>query len=382
MRWLFWCGVAFAAYAYFGYVGWLWLRARLRPWPVLRGPQEPSISVVMVVHNEEACIDGKLGNLLELDYPQDRLQIVVVSDGSTDRTESILRRHASDPRVQVVMNQLSRGKSSGLNDGVALASGEVVVFTDVRQRIEPGAIRRLMENFADPEIGCVSGALMLGDSRAGEAAKGMSVYWRMEKKIRELESASGSVVGATGALYAVRHELLTAVPEGTILDDVYIPMQVVRQGRRVIFEARARAWDHADLGAEREFSRKVRTLTGNYQLLRLSPWLLRAENPLRFEFVSHKLARLAVPFALLATLGAAGFLRGPFYGPAFGVQLGFYGLACLGWTGWKLGPLSRLSDAAYTFAALNVAALFAFANFVTGYKPSWAQPATRGEINA
>ena len=110
-------------------------------------------------------------------------------------------------------------------------------------------IRLLMENFADPEVGCVSGALMLGNPESGEAGKGMGLYWRIEKKIRELESESGSVVGATGALYAVRRELLAEVPEGTILDDVYIPMQVVRQGKRVVFEARARAWDSPDLGS-------------------------------------------------------------------------------------------------------------------------------------
>src|SRR5208337_611205 len=155
-------------------------------------------------------------------------------------------------------------------------------FTDARQKIESCALRRLMENFADAEVGCVSGELMLGNPETGEAGEGMGLYWRVEKKIRELESASGSVVGATGALYAVRRELLVNLPEGTILDDVYIPMQVTRQGKRVVFEPRARAWDSVNLGAEREFARKVRTLSGNYQLLQLAPWLLSGSNPIRF----------------------------------------------------------------------------------------------------
>jgi poly-beta-1,6-N-acetyl-D-glucosamine synthase len=371
MRWVFWSAAFLIAYTYVGYAGWLWLRARLRPWPVLRAQQEPYLSVVMVVRDEERWIESKLRNLLEMDYPQARYQIVVVSDGSTDRTDAILREHAGDARVQVLMNQLSRGKASGLNDAISLAAGEVIVFTDARQKFESGAVRLLMESFADPEVGCVSGALMLGDPESGEAAKGMGIYWRIEKQIRELESESGSVVGATGAIYAVRRELLVEVPEGTILDDVYIPMQVARQGKRVIFEPRARAWDSPDLGADREFSRKVRTLSGNYQLVQLAPWLLRGENPLRFEFISHKLLRLVVPFALAGLLVASIAQSGPIYRSALVLQAVFYGLSLLAGLRLSAGPLARLSDAALTFVVLNSAAAVAFVNFVTGRKVVW-----------
>jgi cellulose synthase/poly-beta-1,6-N-acetylglucosamine synthase-like glycosyltransferase len=373
MSWIFWLAASLIGYTYAGYAGWLWLRARLRPWPVLHAQQEPYLSIVVVVRNEEGFIKSKLRNLLELDYPQARYQIVLVSDGSTDRTEGILREHGDDPRVHVVMNQLSRGKASGLNDAIAVASGEVIVFTDARQTIERVALRFLVENFADPEVGCVSGALMLGDPHVGEAPEGMGLYWRMEKTIRELESASGSVVGATGAIYAVRRELLDLVPEGTILDDVYIPMQVVRKGKRVIFEARARAWDTPDLGAGREFSRKVRTLSGNYQLVQLAPWLLTEENPIRFEFASHKLLRLAVPFALAAVFVASVFLSGVFYRIALALQMLFYGLSALAGLRLNRGPLARMSDAALTFVLLNGAAVVAFVNFVTGRKTVWAR---------
>lgn len=371
MRWVFWGAAFLIAYTYVGYMGWLWLRARLWPWPVLLAQQEPFVSVVMVVRDEERWLENKLRNLLDLDYPQERYQIVVVSDGSTDRTEAILHEHAADPRVHVLMNQLPRGKASGLNDAISLAAGEVVVFTDVRQKVEPGAVHLLMENFADPEVGCASGALMLGDPESGEAARGMGLYWRIEKKIRELESASGSVVGATGALYAVRREQLAAVPEGTILDDVYIPMQVVRQGKRVVFDPRARAWDSPDLGADREFARKVRTLSGNYQLMQLAPWLVSGENPVRFEFVSHKLLRLAVPFALAAVLVASVVLSGPVYRSALALQAVFYGLSLLAGFRLSRGPLARLADVALTFVVLNTAAAVAFVNFVTGRKTAW-----------
>jgi biofilm PGA synthesis N-glycosyltransferase PgaC len=374
MTWVFWASAFLIAYTYLGYMGWLWLRARLWPWPVLRSQQEPSVSIVMVVRNEDWWIEAKLRNLLELDYPRELYQIVVVSDGSTDRTDAILREHAQDPRVHVVTNQLSRGKASGLNDAISLAAGEVVFLTDVRQRIEAGALRILMENFADPKVGCVSGALMLGDPTSGEAGKGMGLYWRIEKKIRELESESGSGVGATGAFYAVRRELLVSVPEGTILDDVYIPMAVVRQNRRVVFDVRARAWDRPDLGGGREFARKVRTLSGNYQLLQLSPWLLTFRNPLLLRFVSHKLLRLAVPFALAAMLIASLWLRAPMYRAALALQLSFYGLAALALARVpKLGLIGRAADAAGTFVLLNTAAVVAFANFVAARKTAWSR---------
>jgi cellulose synthase/poly-beta-1,6-N-acetylglucosamine synthase-like glycosyltransferase len=371
MKLMFWGAAFLIAYTYAGYVGWLWLRARVRPWPVLRAEQEPHLSIVMVVRNEERWLESKMQNLLDFDYPAEHCHIIVVSDGSTDRTEAILREHASHSRVQIILNQLARGKASGLNDAVALAAGEVVVFTDARQRIEAGAIRLLMENFADPEVGCVSGALMLGDPDSGETTRGMGLYWGIEKRIRELESESGSVVGATGALYAVRRELLTSVPEGTVLDDVYIPMQVVRQGKRVVFEPRARAWDSPDLGMEREFDRKVRTLSGNYQLLQLAPWLLSAENPVRFEFFSHKLLRLAVPFALATLLIASLVLTGPVYRIALLLQAAFYGLSLLAGLQVSRGPLAGMSDSALTFVVLNSAAAVAFLNFLTGRKTVW-----------
>lgn len=371
MRWLFWGAACLVAYTYLGYVAWLWLRNWLQPRPVLHASQEPLLSIVMVVRNEELVLERKMRNLLELDYPSDRIQIVVVSDGSTDLTEAILRGYARDARVQVVMNQLSHGKACGLNDALAVAQGEVIVFTDARQKIERGALRLLMESFADPEVGGVSGELMLGDPESGEVAEGMGLYWRIEKQVRKLEGASGSVVGATGALYAVRHELLTALPAGTILDDVYIPLQVAKQGKRVVFEPRARAWDSPDLGAEREFARKVRTLGGNYQLLQLAPWVLSGQNPIRFEFISHKLLRLAAPFALAVALVTSAFLPGSTYRAALFLQLAFYGLSLVATLRLGRGPVGRIASAASTFVILNTAAVVAFANFVTGRKAVW-----------
>src|SRR5579864_6022025 len=373
MKWLFWLSAGMIFYTYAGYAGWLWLRRRWRERPVKRVPITPPLSVVIVVRKEELALSDKLQNLLQLDYPAERLQIVVVSDGSTDRTEEILRAYAQDPRMTAVLNQLSRGKACGLNDGIESAQGEIILFTDARQRLEKQSARLLVENFADPEVGCASGELMLGSAEAGEGTKGLGLYWRVEKRIREWESASNSVVGATGAIYAVRRNLLVPVPTGTLLDDVYIPMSVVRQGSRVIFDSRARAWDSPDLGDAREFSRKVRTLNGNYQLLQIAPWLLSRSNPLRFEFISHKLLRLVAPFALVTALVSAAFLREPIYRIALILQLTFYALGLLGMARLKSGLLARAADAAFTFVLLNTAAVVAFGNFVTGRKVAWSR---------
>lgn len=373
MKWMFWASTALIAYTYFGYPAWLWLRSRWQSKPLASAPCTPLISLVMVVRNEEQVLRRKLQNLLELDYPAELMQILVVSDGSTDGTEAILREYEQDGRVTVLLNQLARGKACGLNDAVGFTQGEVVVFTDARQLLEQNSVRLLMENFADPVVGCVSGELILGAPGSGETRKGTGLYWGLEKSIRKLEGISGSVVGATGALYAVRSNLLAPLPAETILDDVYLPMQVARQGARVGFDSRARAWDDASHPVGREFDRKVRTLSGNYQLLQLAPWLLTSQNPIRFEFVSHKLLRLLMPLALAATLVSSALLPGIFYRTVLVLQLAFYGLSLFALMQWNRGPIARLADASLIFVVLNTAAIVAFARAVTGRKAAWGR---------
>jgi len=373
MKWAFWCAVAVIVYTYFGYPAWLWLRSRRRPRPVRLAPSTPSVSIVMVVRDEEQVVERKLDNLLSLDYPAELLQIVVVSDGSRDRTADILRQNASNPRLSVVLKQLACGKASGLNDALELAYGEIIMFTDARQLLQPDSVRFMMENFSDPEVGCVSGELMLGDPKSGGSVGGLGLYWSVEKQIREWEAVSESMVGATGAFYAARRSLLTPIPPETILDDVYVPLQIARRGSRVVFDGRAKAQDSADLGREREFARKVRTLSGNYQLLQLAPWLLTSENPVRFEFVSHKLLRLLMPFALVIAVVGSMVLSGPIYRSALVLQLAFYGLSLPAMMGLNTGSLAGMANAAYTFVFLNTAALVAFVNFVTGRKAVWGR---------
>ena len=373
MRWVFWGAAAVVGYAYLGYPAWLWFRSRWHLLPIRAVPHLASVSIAMVVHNEAAVLESKLRNLLELNYPPDLTQIVVVSDGSTDATNQILSEFAKTAGVRVILKAQSHGKAAGLNDAINVAVGEIVVFTDARQTIEKDALRLLIENFADTRVGCASAELMLGRPDSGEIKVGLGLYWRIEKKIREMESASGSVVGATGALYAVRRSLLVKLPPETILDDVYLPMHVVRQRARVVFDSRARAWDIPDQGTEREFARKVRTLSGNYQLFQLCPWLLGRANPVRFGFISHKVIRLFVPFALGAMLISSIMLTGVTYRIAMVLQFAFYGLGVSALVGPKGGLVGKIADGAFTFLLLNTAAVVAFANFVTGRKVIWAR---------
>lgn len=326
----------------------------------------------MAVHNEERNLPHKLLNLGALDYPADLLEVIIVSDGSSDQTNQMLSTWQNSMKQVVILTD-HHGKANALNIGITQARGEIICFTDARQLIAPEGLRNLMANFADSSVGCASGALvMIGEQRA-PFPSGVSMYWRLEKWIREWEGLAGSTVGATGAFYAVRKSLFLPLPVGTILDDVYIPLQVARQGSRVVFDSRAVAWDGSTPGSKQEFHRKVRTLVGNYQLLQIAPWVLTRSNPLRLQFICHKLLRLMIPFALVGILVSTLYFRTGVYGVALAFQLAFYALGILTMLRPKIGFTSRLANIALAFVVLNAAAFVAFIYFITGRKVAWAR---------
>jgi cellulose synthase/poly-beta-1,6-N-acetylglucosamine synthase-like glycosyltransferase len=350
MRLLFWTSALTIAYVYAGYPALLTVWARLRRSArMTRGHRAvdgqtmlPSVSIVIAARNEAARLPARIDNLLALDYPADRRQIVVVSDGSTDDTLAVLARYRG--AVDAV-DAPSYGKAAALNAGVARATGEILVFADARQMFAPDAVRALVAPFADPAIGGVAGELLLdceaaevagrragterrrapGDRRTGDRgpgrrttnrdrrgrvastiADGVGLYWRYEKQLRRLESAVGSTLGASGAIYALRRALYRPLPPGTILDDVLTPMRAVLDGYRVVFSEHAYAFDRAAADADAEQRRKVRTLAGNVQILGIEPRLLvPVVNPVWLQYVSHKLGRLVVPYALLALFAAS-----------------------------------------------------------------------------
>ena len=339
MEQLFWVSVVFVAYVYAGYPLMLRAWAALSSHPVRKcaSPGDrryPSVSVVIAARNEAARLPRRLRNLLEQNYPGP-LEIIVASDGSTDHPEIAVAPYRSVRLIELP----AAGKAVALNQGVAAAGGEILVFADARQQFSPDAVTALVENFDDPEVGCVTGELRLDceierDRREPGIAEGVGVYWRYEKWLRRVESEIWSTLGATGAIYALRRSLWQPLPAGTLLDDVLAPMRVVLAGRRTVFEPRARAFDRAAPSARVEERRKVRTLAGNYQILGLEPRLLLPfRNPVWLQYASHKIARLLVPWALLSALLTSIALAssGWSYLVALILQLGFYALAAIGW---------------------------------------------------
>jgi cellulose synthase/poly-beta-1,6-N-acetylglucosamine synthase-like glycosyltransferase len=342
---IFWTSAAVVLYVYFGYPLLLLVWSRLRPKPVhALAADEPPVSVIIAVRDEAEALERKIANLRSLDYPTSHLQIVVVSDGHHRRTAAVLRRNVG---VVDAIYVRRGGKAQALNAGVEAARHDILVFADVRQRFDRRALHGLVAPLADPSVGGVSGELML-DVEMGEGSadigEGMGGYWRYEKWLRRQESAIGSTMGATGAIYALRRALWVPLPADTILDDVLAPMRAVLAASRVVFSSEALAFDPvAPSGVE--LRRKIRTLAGNYQILRLEPRLLNPfRNPVWIQYMSHKVGRLLVPYALLALLIASGLLAptSPFYALAFAGQVLFYGLA--GYGAWLSRRDRRLAE--------------------------------------
>jgi cellulose synthase/poly-beta-1,6-N-acetylglucosamine synthase-like glycosyltransferase len=375
---VFAAAAAVVLYAYLGYPALIALLARLRPAPApRRSPEEPAVTLLLVVHDEERWLAEKIRNLLDLDYPPGKREVLVVSDGSRDGSERIAASFAGEG-VRLVALPGPRGKAAALGEAVPQATGEILVLTDARQRLAPDAVRELAAYFADPSVGAVSGELMLEDGGPGPAA-GLGRYWRYEKLIRRAESRFDSTVGATGALYAVRRSLWPALDPRTILDDVAVPMEVVLAGRRVLFAPEARAYDRLSDDAAHEYRRKVRTLAGSYQLALLRPALLDPfRNRVAWQFWSHKLARLAVPWCLAVLLAASAALAargGVFYGAVLGLQLIIYLMAAAGALAARAGLRVPLASVPYAFALANLAAAHAFFGFLRGTAgPAWKAP--------
>ena len=354
-------------YTYAGYPALLALLQRLSPVRVHRDPTwTPTVSVCVPAYNAEATLDAKLASLATLDYPAEKLEILVYSDGSTDRTNQILSEwSARDARVRALVSGERRGKPTALNRMADEAHGEVLLLTDARQPVAPGALRAMLAGLADPAVGCVTGNLQL----QGTAASG--VYWRYENWIRRCEARFRSVVGMTGPLSAIRRRDLCPLPSNLILDDVWIPMRLRLQGRRILFCEEALVFDRA-FTDQREFGRKVRTLAGNYQIFALMPALLVPfVNPSWFETWSHKIMRLVCPWALAALFVATALAVGQ--GDASYWLVGLLTGQVLFYLGALAGTrLGRFGAVARTFVVLNIAAVVGLWRFLArSQKVTW-----------
>ncbi|MEP6907980.1 MAG: glycosyltransferase family 2 protein [Pseudoxanthomonas sp.] len=365
MKLVFWISLGVVAFAYAGYPLVMAVLARFQHRPLTVRKGTPSIDVLMVVHNAAAQLPVKLANLLALDYPSDQLVIHVVCDGCSDASEAIARDYPSK-RIHVHAFAERRGKSACIGNVLPLLTSELVLFNDVRQRLEIEAPRALALALSDPTVGAASGELMLEASNG--YGRGVDAYWRYEKVIRRLESASGSLVGVTGAIYAARRSVIPEVPAGLVLDDMWIPLSIAAAGYRVVFVPEARAFDHASTDAVAEEQRKRRTLAGNFQLLHRWPQLaIPGAHPLALRLWGHKWLRLLAPWlllvALLSSLGLA--LQGStFYLLLLVLQMGGYATAALG----RLFPAlaGRLLPVrlATAFLSLNTSAMWALADYL------------------
>ena len=307
MEIIFWFSLAFITFTYAGYPLTLFILSRLFSMPVAKKAvnDPPFVSVVIAAKNEAGRIERRIKNLLEQDYPAEKLEIIVISDGSIDATQSIVEGlavglAAGKARITCHANFPSQGKPTALNLGVQVAKGEIIVFADARQLFNPNSVSQLVANFSDPTVGGVSGELIFLENCESNIKAQMGAYWKYEKAIRRMESRSGSVVGATGAIYAIRKTLYQQLPAETVLDDVLTPMNIIMQGHRVVFDGDALAYDTLSKDVENEWRRKVRTLAGNWQIISLQPRLFNPrKNILFFRFFFHKLARILVPFFLI-----------------------------------------------------------------------------------
>jgi cellulose synthase/poly-beta-1,6-N-acetylglucosamine synthase-like glycosyltransferase len=368
---IFWLSLAGILYTYAGYPIVIWMLSRLRPKPWVVSTISPSVSIVLAVHNGVMMLPGKIEHLLGLDYPNIK-EIIIVSDGSTDGTAEYLA-HQRHPRLTAVILDEHSGKAVAVNAGMVKATADVILFVDIRPEIGPRAIQHLLSNFADPQVGCVAGKLILRkDSHDSASAAVSGLYWRYEEWIRTCESICGSPVGVYGGFYAIRRALAVPQPAGIILDDMFQPLSIIRQGYRSVLDAHAYVYDTWPTKIEDEFQRKVRTLAGNFQLFQLAPWTLTPRNPVFFQLVSHKVMRLVVPYLMiLLFVSTLALSSSSHLYVAFAVfQIAGWLIAIAGLY-YRIPVLHRIAAPASALLVLKAAAVAGLYRFLFTRGPLW-----------
>lgn len=365
---VFWVCLAVCVYVYFGYPALLWALSRFRSRPVRGGDITPHVTFVIAAYNEEEVIGDKIENSLSLDYPADRIEVLVVSNGSTDRTNEIVAAHP-DPRVRLLA--LPRpGKMQALNEGANVAKGEILVFTDADFLLDRHTLRLMASKFADPEVGGVCGARNTNVRREGDATgEGEGLYARWDKWQKTLESRIGSVFAADGLLYAIRRELYVPIDAVHAADDIYISTRIPLQGYRLLFEPDATAYERADVHAEQEFRRRVRVTNHSVRGLLTLRSHLFTHGFYSLELLSHKLVRHMIPFFLIPLFATSAVLvtRAPIYALAFAGQVLVYALAMVGWA-LRNRPIGRAKPfyVPYYFCFVNAAAFFGLLSILRG----------------
>lgn len=369
----FWISAIILVYIYLGYPVLIALLALFKPG---RASGEltfklPRVSLIIPAHNEEKVIGKKIENSLSLDYPENLLSIVIVSDGSTDRTNELVNEFASNPRIRFIQYQPRRGKAHALNIGVAASESEIIVFSDANIRYEPDSIRMLVRNFSIPSVGCVCGKVLLEKATGSTEPLGEGIYMRYERFIHQNESRFYTMIGTDGAMYAIRRELSSPLPEDAIVDDFIIAMSVLKKNYRIVYEPKAIGFEEAASSVGQEFKRKVRMIAGGFQAIGILGTVL---NPFLhpivfFQFISHKLLRWLAPIFMLALFVTNVLLLfRHFYQLSLLAQLIFYSLAMIGAIQESIRKRA-LFYFPYYFCALNLAAAIGLRRFLTGNQP-------------
>lgn len=365
---IFWVCIGAVAYAYVGYPALLAVFARLFGKPPIVPSEDdlPTLSIVIAAHNEESVISERVANLLALDYPADRFEILIASDGSTDRTCELVRQF-DDDRIHLLDFQVNRGKSAVLNDALGLARGEVVVLSDANTMMEPAAARRLARWFRDPSVGVVCGRLVLVDSATGGNADGL--YWKFETYLKRWEARLGALLGANGAIYAIRRSVFPDLPSRIAVDDFVIPLLArLRSACALVYEPTAIATEETAPEIRAEFSRRSRIGAGGFQSLSLLwPLIKPTQGWIAFTFLSHKVLRWICPFFLLGAAATSILLVSePTYRWALLTQVGLYGAALAGYLSPAFGARFRAARLPAMFAAMNLALLAGFFLWASG----------------
>ena len=367
---IFWISAVILGYTYLGYPILIALLARLNPKKIGGGgdPKLPQVSLIVAAHNEEKVIREKITNSLAIDYPEGLLLVVIVSDGSVDRTNEIINEFASRSGIKFIHYQPRRGKAHALNLGVANSESEIIVFSDANIHYEPDSIKMLVRNFSDPSIGCVCGKVLLEKPKDSKEPIGEGAYMKYERFIHQNESRFNIMIGTDGAMYAIRRELFSPLPEDAIVDDFTIAMRVIEKRYRIVYEPKAIGYEEAASSVGQEFKRKVRMIAGGFQAIGILGNVL---NPLNhpivyFQFVSHKLLRWLAPIFMLGVFVTNLFLLfSHFYQLILFAQLVFYSIAIIAALQENLRKRA-LFYFPYYFCSLNIAAGIGIKRFILG----------------
>ncbi|NIQ15875.1 MAG: glycosyltransferase [Candidatus Dadabacteria bacterium] len=368
MKIIFYISLLLIFYVYFGYPILLVIFSRFRPKPVHKEFWEPTVSIIISAYNEELSLREKIENTLALDYPKEKKEIIIASDASTDRTDDIVKSFQSEG-VVLIRKEPRRGKTASQNKAVNHAKGEIIVFSDATTHYAGNALRKIVENFADPEVGCVGGLLEYVDTENNIVGSGGGLYWKYETWLKKMESATGSLIGVSGCLYAVRKSIYRPLPED-LISDFLIALETARMGYRTVLEPDAIAKEKIEDRTGSEFQMRVRVIVRTLRAILKSTWALNIfkNTRLAWQLWSHKVLRYSVPYFLVLLLLSSLFLGSPINWIFISFQMIFYGMAGFGYYIRRRDAENRFLNIPFYFCLANLSSFIAFLKMVKGEK--------------